>query len=390
MNIQQTQDIAPQNVTHYYVVNLGTLGGSAGAGNSINNAGWASGLSKPGAGTNLHATLWIGGHAVDLGTLGGPNSGVGWPVKNTRGELVGISDLAQTDPLNEHFCGFGSPNLCAGFEWKNYTLTPLPTLGGNNSFAAGANDSGNIAGFAETATHDAACGAPQVLDYYATIWNANGRPRELAPENGDAISQAVSINNNGAAAGASGDCGPPNNNGFGTNHALKWRPDGTPVDLGTLGGTLSNIGTAVNDNGDVIGQSGLPGNTAYHAFFWRHGAMTDLGTLPGDLTSEALGLNIRNQVTGYSCDVNFNCRGFISQHGTMTDLNLLVSNSQLYIVYAGDINDRGWIVGQAVDMSNGTAPAVLLIPAQGAFTPSMRIASKIALPESIRLQMRNN
>jgi len=378
--------------THYYVVDLGTLGGSFSVANSINNRGWAAGLATLRGNANVHAVLWANAQKVDLGTLGGPNSAVGWPVKNDRdpGQIAGFSDVAQTDPLAEHFCGFGSPNLCAGFRWKNYALTALPPLGGNNSFAASVNGAGAVVGFAETAVHAATCGAPQVLDYYAAIWEANRRPRALPPAHDDTVSQAVSINGAGVAAGASGPCGPPNNVRYGTAHALLWRHDGSPIDLGTLGGSTANIATAVNEGGDAVGQSALAGNTTYHAFRWQQGTMSDLGTLPGDFLSEALGLNDKKQVVGYSSDSSGNMRGFIWQNGTMTDLNLLVPRSNLYLVYAGDINDKGWIVGQAVDLKTGRAPAVLLIPAQGSFAPNRRFASKVILPESIRRQLREN
>lgn len=370
--------------THYYVVDLGTLGGGASVANSINDRGWISGLSKVSGNASVHAVLWVNGQKHDLGTLGGLNSGIGWPVKNDRGEVAGISDVSQTDPLAENFCGFASINFCAGFLWRNGARTALPTLGGNNSFAAGVNNAGQTIGFAETAVRDSSCGAPQAFDYDAVIWEPKGNPHVLAPLAGDIVSQAVSINGAGSAAGASGACGPPNNLGYGTAHALLWPRGGSPVDLGNLGGSTANIATAVNNSGEVVGQSAVTGNTTYHAFRWN-GSMSDLGTLPGDALSEALGLNDRKQIVGYSCDANGNCRGFIWQNGAISDLNLFVPRSQLYIVYAGDINDRGWIVGQAVDMSSGRAPAVLLIPASGAFERAS--SSKVTLPESVRRQL---
>ncbi len=39
----------------------------------------------------------------------------------------------------------------------------------------------------------------------------------------------------------------------------------------------------MNNRDQVVGVSGLPGNTTYHAFLWQHGVMRDLGTLPGRL-----------------------------------------------------------------------------------------------------------
>ncbi len=373
--------------THYYVVPLGTLGGTSSVANSINNRGWIAGLSKVTSGTSVHAILWVNGQKINLGTLGGPNSGVGWPVKNNRGVVAGISDLSQTDPFAENFCGFGTPNLCAGFRWKNNVMTALPTLGGNNSFAAGVNEEGRIVGFAENTVRDTTCGAPQVFHYYAAIWKGDARPRALRPLRGDAVSQAVSINNAGEAVGASGPCGPPNTLRYGTAHALLWPRDGSPLDLGSLGGTTANIATAINERGDVVGQSALTGNTTYHAFVWQHAAMRDLGTLPGDVLSEALGLNDKKQAVGYSCDAGGTCRGFIWQNGAMSDLNLLIPRSNLYVAYAGDINDSGWIVGQAVDLKTGRAPAVLLIPTTTPSNWAAALTSKVILPESVRRQL---
>lgn len=379
-----------RSLTHYYLVTLDSLGGTASVANSINNRGWISGLSTLSGNAAVHATLWVTGQKVDLRTLGGPDSGVGWPVKNDLGEIAGISTLGQTDPLAENFCGFGSANLCAGFTWKNNVLTPLTTLGGDNSFGAGVNDAGEIVGFAEIATHDPSCGAPQVFDYNAAIWRPNGHVRALKPTEGDAVSQAVSINSAGDAVGASGPCGPPNNVGYGTAHAVLWHSDGSPTDLGTLGGTTANIATAINDAGDIVGQSALTGNTTYHAVLWRHGAIRDLGTLPGDFLSEALGVNDKQQVVGYSCDSSGNCRGFIWQNGSMSDLNLLVPRSQFDVTYAGDINDQGSIVGQAVNMKTGKAPAIVLIPGYSAAASGALSGSKVMLPEVVRRQLLAN
>ena len=43
---------------------------------------------------------------------------------------------------------------------------------------------------------------------------------------------------------------------------------GTPIDLGNLGGVTNNFAFAINNRGQVIGQSDLPGDTAAHAFLW--------------------------------------------------------------------------------------------------------------------------
>ena len=79
---------AQENVTnkpvHYRLVNLGNLSGTSSVANSINNLGWKAGDANVSEGS-VHATVWLYGLRFDLGTLGGPNSQVNWPVKNNRG-----------------------------------------------------------------------------------------------------------------------------------------------------------------------------------------------------------------------------------------------------------------------------------------------------------------
>src|SRR5580765_3426772 len=76
----------------YQFVNLGTIGGTQSGGNSINARGWASGFGTLIGDATQHATLWVNGATVDLGTLGGDNSGVEWLVHNDKGQIAGISE----------------------------------------------------------------------------------------------------------------------------------------------------------------------------------------------------------------------------------------------------------------------------------------------------------
>ncbi len=172
---------------HYTVTNLGTLGGSVGDGyGGVSNNGWVSGDSYLSGDQTEHAALWRlddNGRPVvtDLGTLGGLNSSTGFPQNNNRGLIAGQAQGSQIDPLGEYWsvayvCNTpdghctGWQNLQFGFLWQNGVMTALPTLGGNNSSAAGVNNLGQVAGWAETATKDPSCVPPQQLDFKAVVY----------------------------------------------------------------------------------------------------------------------------------------------------------------------------------------------------------------------------
>ena len=135
------------------------------------------------------------------------------------------------------------------------------------------------------------------------IWGPRqGSVRELAPLSGDNVGLALWINDNGQAVGTSGTCDntvpPPFAKG---PHAVLWQPDGSAVDLGNLGGTVSptalglgTIALSINNQGLVVGTSALAGNKSNHAFLWtKQKGIKDLGVLDGDVNSVAFGINDR-------------------------------------------------------------------------------------------------
>jgi probable HAF family extracellular repeat protein len=379
----------------FSVTDLGTLGGTFGVAYGINNAGKVGGGATLANG-NQHSFLWTqSGGMQDLGTLGGPNSAAGGP--NSRVQLAVLSDTTATDPYGENFCGFGTGLICLGAVWQKGVMTALPTLGGNNGAAIGINNRGQSMGYAENGTQDPTCPAPQILDYEAVIWGPQpGQVQELPPLAGDTVGFALGINDAGQVVGSSGSCantplvpqpvGP---------HAVLW-DNGSPTNLGSLGGQLISTAAAINNRGEIVGASDLPGDTALHTFLWtRETGMQDLGTLPGDVISlpgATGGINNRHQVVGWSCDSAGNCRAYIWQKGVMTDLNALVPpTSPLYLVIAYAINDAGEIVGQAVQKSTGDVHAFLATPVQhqgsGANTTLNDVAaatSSFTLPDTIR------
>ena len=128
---------------------------------------------------------------------------------------------------------------------------------------------------------------------------------------------------------------------------------------------MNNDPEAINDLGEITGDSDLPGDATGHAFLWRKGKMLDLGTLPGDYSSYANSINNLSQIVGQSCDINGNCRPFLWENGNMIDLNTLVPASQANLYYPATIDDLGVIGGIAMNQSTGLDPAFVALPTFG-------------------------
>jgi probable HAF family extracellular repeat protein len=363
----------------YDVSQLTSLGGTSSAGFSINNRGWIAGRSNLAGNRVRHATLWRNGEVTDLGTLGSPdrNSVVRWPVKNVRGLITGISQTDEPDPLKENWsCAIFFPAAtrtgfrCLGFKWEHGEMTPLPTLGGTHGFAAGSNNRGQIVGWAENTVHDSKCEPPQVLQFRPVVWGPGDRMRQLPLLPGDSSGAATALNDRGQIVGISGICDQAVGR-FTARHAVLW-DDGKVTDIGNLGGLAWHTPNAINRYGDVVGFSNFSeadgGNLRPHAFLWTESdGIVDLGTLPAPLNdnSDAWGINKERQVVGSSCDVDGNCHAYLWQGGAMSDLNDLV-DSDLVLIAAYDIDDRGRITGQAFDAAAGAFVAFVATPADDA------------------------
>jgi uncharacterized membrane protein len=293
----------PAAQTLYRIADLPGLGGTNSAGNSISNTRLVAGYSNLTGDQTRHAAAWLHGLPFDLGTLGGPNSNVAWPVKNKRGLIAGIAETAQPDPLGEAWsCSAFFPTTthqqCLGFAWQLGHLRALPTLGGNNGFATGVDNHGRIVGWAENTVHDPTCNPPQVLQFRAVIWGPEpNRIQELPPLGGDTVSSATAINADGQVAGISGICSNAVGE-YSAAHAVVWQ-SGQPHDLGNIGGVAWNTPMAINNAGVVVGFANVPGapdpaDFNAHAFVWTQAAsMQDIHGFPDDAFSQALGINAR-------------------------------------------------------------------------------------------------
>jgi probable HAF family extracellular repeat protein len=351
---------------------------------AINTQGWVAGWSNQPDGSR-RAALWKDGSITNLLTLGGPSSTVPWPGLNDEGMIVGISQTAEVDPLDEDWgCESGdflleTTNLiCRGFVWENGLMRELPTLGGYHGFAAGVNNLGQIVGWAETPVHDPTCTDVQVLQFRAVIWEPkNGskgriKTRELPPFGDDSASAATAINDEGQVVGISGDCDQAVGR-FSARHAVLWDKNGKVTEIPNLGGTTWHTPMAINERGDVVGFSnpagpGDPeGDFIAHAFFWSNGAAVaeDLDVLDGDAFSQAMAINAQGQVVGVSFGGANGPRAFLWKDGVLTNLNDLVDIVPDVLLSAQDINDAGQITGRVRDDATGQILAFVATPIAG-------------------------
>jgi len=173
--------------------------------------------------------------------------------------------------------------LLASGQSLTYTVTDLGTLGGSSSSACGINDRGQVTGKSTTAA--------------------------------------------------------------GKLHAFLWQ-DGIMTDLGTLPNLLSSEGRAINNRGQVPGDSSLTGGPPFQAALWENGGVTALGALPGGTRSFAIGINNRGQAVGGARTAgNLQVHAFLWQDGEMKDLGVLLASDQQSIGRA--INSRDQVVGNS-------------------------------------------
>ncbi len=375
--------------TQYRVSDLPGLGGTSNGGNSINDQTWVAGYARL-PDRNRHAALWRNSLLTDLGTLGGPNSSVTWNVKNTAGIIVGISQTATPDPLGEwwsSFAFYSTPNnigyINLGFVWENNQMRGLPNFpGGNNGFATGANNLGEVVGWAETGVHDPTCCTDgptchQVLQFLPAVWDigSGDQIHDLPLIPGDSSGAATAINDNGQIVGISGICDQAVGRHT-AKHAVLWENGGVTDIYPDAPAPWWNTPTAINQQGDIVGFVGDPtdvdGNIL-HAFIWtRDNGIKVLkplrGRIPEHVDSEAYGINEARQVVGVSCDADqVDCRAVIWDRGVYpTDLNdLKAPGYSAILALAKDINNKGEITGRAVDPNTGVLTAYLAVPISG-------------------------
>jgi probable HAF family extracellular repeat protein len=347
-------------VQHAYSWKRGTLTdlgalrpGSAGNSsypNAINGRGHAAGISNNGmidplvGAAATHAVLWKHGRVIDLGTLGG-NQSQAFSL-NDDDEVTGAAANAIPDAFS--MLGWGTQTRA--FLWKRGESRDLGTLGGPDSFGWVVNKRGQVAGVSHTSSApDPTTGQPPSDPF---LWQ-HGRMRDLGNLGGSApvFGGVAALNDRGQVAGQSGL------NGDRTTHPYLWTGR-RMIDLGTLGGDNGSA-SALDARGTVVGTADRADGT-HDGFLWD-GRMHDLRPLAAGHCSNAADINGEGDVVGNSTQCGSGAIAVLWKHGTAVDLNTLVSPSALHLNSALGINDAGVIMGEG-SLPNGNVRNFVLIP----------------------------
>ena len=302
---------------------------------------------------------------IDVGTLGGPNSSIGFessPLNSLSddGVFSACSETTTPDPNYPNFSplilggSYGLPQpdplIIHAFQRKDGTLTDLGALPGvNSSCVSHISGNGWIAGQSENGAIDPITGWPEAQ---AVLWK-NGRVVNLGTLGGNE-SFSIAVNNRGQVVGLAENATPdPFGLGFGQQaRAFLWER-GRMRDLGTLGGPDA-FAIDINDRGQIMGVSfinSIPDPTTgvptLDGFLWDNGKMIDIPDPLGGTQISPYYLSERGQVVG-----NANLAGdnfeqarhpFLWEKRKFTDLGTFGGST-------GDaykINDAGQIVGDA-------------------------------------------
>jgi probable HAF family extracellular repeat protein len=352
----------------------------------VNNFGQVAGVAENGAMDpmtgwpgEIRAVLWEQGHVRDLGTLGGNESSAN--SINDWGQVVGAALTATPDPFANGplisapgvFCGGLTFAFCAlavpgatethAFVWQNGFMRDLHTLGGPDSTAWINNNQGQVAGESFISFEaNPSTGVPTVDPFF---WSPeDGKMTDLGGLGGT-FGHVQWLNNRGQVVGAS------NLPGDQTEHPFIWSKSTGMVDLFLNGGLGGYFGHPdwINDAGEVVGFSLIVPDQRCplegHGFLWRNGVMTDLGTVDNDPTSEGFSINLRGQVVGGSYDFCSSvAHGFLWENGgPAVDLNALVlPGTRMSIINADFINDRGEIACTGTTAAVPNEHPCMLIP----------------------------
>jgi probable HAF family extracellular repeat protein len=346
---------------HYQVVQLPTLGGPGtyfvDAANNIavlNDRGSVSGGSADtlipdpfspaywwSNGNVTKAYLWQNGSLTQLGSLlDNVNSLSTWISSNDL--VAGISENGQIDPSVPDL-----PEMSAVL-WRDGKITSLGTLpgGGYQSAAVSVNNRGKVVGVATNLVPDANSllqfnqniwAIPYPYQLRAFIWDQKNGMQDLGTLGSGTNAEALAINERGQVIGDSYTSSAPGACYGVTSGAFIWDRKHGMVDLGNFGGTCTVPG-GLNNRGQVVGASLVTGDANQRAFLWEHGSLRDLGGFEGGITG-AMAINERGEAVGYA-----QTAALWKKVGELIDLGTVGSDP---CSFAEAINDKDQVVGNS-------------------------------------------
>jgi probable HAF family extracellular repeat protein len=265
------------------ILDLGTLGGLESNAVYVGDGGQVVGFSTINGppdpfgffGETLRAFVWENGVMRDLGTLGGPDSFLGYGCANLGNALAVGASLTNSIPNST--TGFPTTDP---FLWEQGTMLDLGTLGGTFGFAQCANNRRQVIGDSNLAGDQT---------QHAFLWE-RGVLTDLGTLGGD-NSNAVAIADSGLVVGSADLPGSE------THHGFLWRR-GVMTDLGGLYADPCSNAHGVNIRGQVVGDATNCNGLSLHAFLWESGGpMVDLNTLipPNSSLHLLVAVNINNR-----------------------------------------------------------------------------------------------
>ena len=264
---------------------------------------------------------------------------------NTGGQVVGYETT-----------GIGGDGYSAAFVYGNGVMLDLTTLpifyGGNATIANGINSAGQVVG------QSLGLGSPYGLGFFY----ANGKIQP-SPLNFNFLGSDGGIGGASFAINDSGEIAGVGYNYYGGNDCAAVYSNGSLQPLIT---TASSVATAINSNGDAVGQSFYQSRQPF-SFLYANG-----NVIPLSLTASqfADALNDEDQIVG-----TMNGDAALYDGGITTDLNSLIPpGSDWDLEAAMAINNSGQIVGYGINPS-GQTDGFLLAPS----VPEPRALAVLAL-----------
>ena len=302
----------------------------------LNNKGLVVGATRAANGAQ-HAAVWERGRLTD--------------VHNRIDSNAVQSDLRDVNDKLDMVGTLVDPNF-QGFLLSGRRVTRIGPLPGDAfSFAFGLNDSQQVIG-----NSSGNSGSRQFVwqgGQFTILEGLTGQESGVEP---------VAIQDAGIVAGSDNLA----------QRAVIWQ-HGTVMDIGGLPGSSRNTAGAINDRGQVAGQSTLSDPNVFPqqvtAFTWEDGVASALPPLFSGVTeSHVTGINNHGVVVGVSlAEGTEESTPTVWQDRAAYDLNQLIDpndplESTVTLNTAEAINDRGQIVAGSFNADLGTTDFYLLTP----------------------------